>query len=74
MLPTLQDITKQMIDQIYKAKAMGTARIDELLQETLLSNGNNIVPPASFDSKIRSEGHFDVKNSNTWEQVKQDGL
>lgn len=36
MLPTLQSITWQMIEQIQFAKLFGVAHIDSLLQEMLL--------------------------------------
>ncbi|RWS07404.1 hepatocyte nuclear factor 4-gamma-like protein [Dinothrombium tinctorium] len=39
LLPPLQSITLQMIDQIQFAKLEGTAKIDDLLQEMLLGNG-----------------------------------
>ena len=36
LLPSLQSITWQMIEQLQFAKLFGTARIDNLLQEMLL--------------------------------------
>lgn len=40
MLPALQSITWQMIEQIQFAKLFGTAKIDNLLQEMLLGGAN----------------------------------
>lgn len=40
MLPSLQSITWQMIEQLQFAKLFGTARIDNLLQEMLLGGTN----------------------------------
>ena len=40
LLPALQSITWQMIEQIQFAKLFGTAKIDNLLQEMLL--GGNV--------------------------------
>jgi len=37
ILPALQSITWQLIEQIQFAKALGTAKIDNLIQEMLLS-------------------------------------
>jgi len=36
LLPTLQSVTSQMIEQIQFVKLFGVARVDELLQEILL--------------------------------------
>lgn len=41
LLPNLQSINLQMIEQIQFAKTIGVAKIDSLLQEMLLS-GNNV--------------------------------
>lgn len=41
MLPSLQSITWQMIEQIQFAKLFGMAKIDNLLQEMLLGGANN---------------------------------
>lgn len=40
LLPNLQSINIQMIEQIQFAKTMGAAKIDSLLQEMLLSSTN----------------------------------
>ena len=40
LLPNLQSINMQMIEQIQFAKTMGSAKIDSLLQEMLLSSTN----------------------------------
>lgn len=42
LLPSLQNITWQMIEQIQFAKAFGTAKIDNLIQEMLLSSGTSV--------------------------------
>ena len=39
MLPPLQSITWQMIEQIQFARLMGVAKVDNLLQEMLLGGG-----------------------------------
>ncbi|KAJ6663988.1 hypothetical protein lerEdw1_008942 [Lerista edwardsae] len=41
LLPTLQSITWQMIDQIHLAKLLGVIKIDSLLQEMLLGGTTN---------------------------------
>lgn len=42
LLPSLQNITWQLIEQIQFAKALGTAKIDNLIQEMLLSSGTSV--------------------------------
>ena len=41
ILPSLQSITWQLIEQIQFAKALGTAKIDNLIQEMLLSGSGS---------------------------------
>lgn len=48
MLPSLQSITWQMIEQIQFAKLFGMAKIDNLLQEMLL--GGEDKPPVDISS------------------------
>ena len=51
LLPALQSITWQMIEQIQFAKLFGTAKIDNLLQEMLLGgNNSSFSEVASFES------------------------
>ncbi|XP_078607056.1 hepatocyte nuclear factor 4-gamma-like isoform X11 [Branchiostoma floridae x Branchiostoma japonicum] len=45
LLPTLQSITWQMIEQIQFAKLFGVAKIDNLLQEMLLGGASTDNPP-----------------------------
>ena len=45
LLPSLQSITMQMINQIQITKMLGSAKIHSLLQEMLLSNKNIPFPP-----------------------------
>ncbi|CAH1779718.1 unnamed protein product [Owenia fusiformis] len=47
MLPNLQSITWQMIEQIQFAKIFGMAKIDNLLQEMLLGGASNDMPHPS---------------------------
>lgn len=42
ILPSLQSITWQLIEQIQFAKVFGTAKIDNLIQEMLLSSAGAI--------------------------------
>ena len=42
LLPVLQNITWQMIEQIQVAKVLGLAKIDNLLQEMLLGGEFNL--------------------------------
>ncbi|KAK3576383.1 hypothetical protein CHS0354_018931 [Potamilus streckersoni] len=44
LLPALQSITWQMIEQIQFAKLFGMAKIDNLLQEMLLGGANSEIP------------------------------
>ncbi|XP_069758246.1 hepatocyte nuclear factor 4-beta-like isoform X3 [Narcine bancroftii] len=47
LLPPLQSITWQMIEQIQFARFFGVAKIDSLLQEMLLGGSTTEVPPCS---------------------------
>lgn len=58
MLPVLQSITWQMIEQIQFAKLFGVAHIDSLLQEMLLG-GAYILLFHSF-SRIHSKQKLNV--------------
>ena len=58
ILPNLQSITWQMIEQIHLAKLFGMARIDNLLQEMLL--GGEITRPELPNGELPLELHICV--------------
>lgn len=53
LLPPLQSITWQVIEQIQFAKLLGTAKIDSLLQEMLL--GGSVTPAPGMDGLRNSQ-------------------
>lgn len=59
LLPTLQSITWQMIEQLQFIKLFGLAKIDNLLQEMLL--GGEMRESASFGNSLS----FNRKNCTT---------
>ncbi|XP_046911119.2 uncharacterized protein LOC124492303 isoform X2 [Dermatophagoides farinae] len=54
ILPSLQSITWQLIEQIQFAKALGKLSIDHLIQEMLLSSSTNLAPTTPAASNINS--------------------
>lgn len=54
ILPSLQSITWQLIEQIQFAKALGKLSIDHLIQEMLLSSSTNLAPATPSASNINS--------------------
>ncbi|KAL8614836.1 hypothetical protein ACOMHN_040023 [Nucella lapillus] len=58
MLPSLQSITWQMIEQVQFAKLFGVAHIDNLLQEMLLGGANT-------DTVMQDAGGSNNNNTNT---------
>jgi len=56
LLPTLQSVTSQMIEQIQFVKLFGVARVDELLQEILLHERN--------ESQIMQSHHASMITTN----------
>lgn len=81
LLPNLQSINLQMIEQIQFAKTMGAAKIDSLLQEMLLSSTNvnsiarpiNVVAPnaqATVPSTMAHQANGQTGNSTQeWPSV-----
>ncbi len=59
LLPTLQSITWQMIEQIQFVKLFGMAKIDNLLQEMLL--GGELFVPNYLTSKLKGIVHPKMK-------------
>jgi len=57
LLPTLQSVTSQMIEQIQFVKLFGVARVDELLQEILLHERN--------ESQILQSHHASMITTNS---------
>ncbi|XP_055701954.1 transcription factor HNF-4 homolog isoform X3 [Phlebotomus papatasi] len=57
ILPVLQSITWQMIEQIQFAKLFGVAHIDNLLQEMLLGADNSSPLPPVMNSYSPSQSH-----------------
>lgn len=57
LLPTLQSITWQMIEQIQFVKLFGMAKIDNLLQEMLLGG-------ETFQTCVTSDGHENASPKN----------
>nr|CAB3253620.1 HNF4 Hepatocyte nuclear factor 4 [Phallusia mammillata] len=69
LLPTLQSITWQMIEQIQFVRLFGVAHVDNLLQEMLLGSDNqtNMVPttlPISSPAMPTSPAHLHVSCPN----------
>lgn len=62
ILPALQSITWQLIEQIQFAKALGTAKIDSLIQEMLLGNGSAILANSNTTS---SNNNTNTGTTNT---------
>lgn len=54
ILPSLQSITWQLIEQIQFAKALGKLNIDELITEMLLRSSTNIAQSIAPASNINS--------------------
>ncbi len=57
LLPTLQSITWQMIEQIQFVKLFGMAKIDNLLQEMLLGGNWFLLMKQTFSRKVKSHGY-----------------
>ncbi|XP_075733368.1 hepatocyte nuclear factor 4 isoform X2 [Rhipicephalus microplus] len=68
MLPTLQSITWQMIEQIQFAKLFGMAKVDNLLQEMLLGG---MVGPQAFYNQIASISPLSLSNSVIHQSILQ---
>lgn len=64
ILPSLQSITWQLIEQIQFAKAFGTAKIDSLIQEMLLGvNGSSV---QALQNGTQSQSHQHASNPRHW--------
>ena len=71
LMPNLQSISWQMIDQIHYAKIYGMANIDNLLQEMLLGGENSQKqsavappPPVRVTQQHQQEGNQRFNNNN----------
>ncbi|XP_039256782.2 hepatocyte nuclear factor 4-gamma-like [Styela clava] len=73
LLPTLQSITWQMIEQIQFVRIFGVARIDNLLQEMLLgADTYEGTADGKIASTVANDG-MEVMQSNTLPKVSADG-
>lgn len=68
ILPALQSITWQLIEQIQFAKALGKINIDNLIQEMLLNSTANLVQEMNSSQAQQPQTNpFQWQRNNLWQ-------
>lgn len=68
ILPALQSITWQLIEQIQFAKALGKINIDNLIQEMLLNSTANLVQEMNSSQVQQAQTNpFQWQRNNLWQ-------